>query len=755
MAAPMAQTGSVHTSSKNADKKTKTCKSRRETAVQGTNDSSIVSKCSMAAVGYFSDPYLHCFVSKTTRRSPLIHRGYYIRAKAVDFFLKKFLTSYPEKNQIVSLGAGFDSTYFRLRSEGVLSSTSFYEVDFPDVVQRKNSLIQNNKDLQKLIPGLQSQGEKGNPLIDLYTVDQLLFAMVNWNSMIIFLQSSLILTCFLITPLHHSSAVVKWAGEAFSEAVFVLYEQINPNDAFGKFMQKHFQLIGSPLKCINAFPTLCDQRDRFLKLGWSRSEVADMNYFYRELVPPDEHHRVESLEPFDEYEEWHLKCSHYMVVVASNASGFPSVLSDIGTPTETDSPGCLPVEGRAGCDLVKRFGHSSVMLRDKHSLVSFGGFGEEAGKHCRILDLTVTDIWTLQSYVVPVKVNPREVQVSRMHDQSILLRDGSVLLVGGRTSPIHMCTQVLKVEFSSKDPPSSALICTSEIQGEHNTEISSDQRPSSRPHSVNSVNHRPSEISENRLMNSNNKCADNGACDRCACGGGSGEGAVRGDGGQGGQYSGVRFQEMKTSGDSPSPRWRHAAVLIHYEGRDLLYLHGGRTDKELALDDSYLLDTQTFTWTKTEDKGPGRRQSHTASVWGDHVIIAGGMDQGLRPLASVFMFSVHTRQHTLLQVQESLLPRYSHTAHVIDNQLILVGGVNVNHSVPGVAVIDIDSKKVREFSIPVEYGEQLLMLHKHTSCYLGNNRILVIGGGGNCFSFGTHLNCSPFEIDISQCFGEK
>lgn len=212
---------------------------------------------------------------------------------------------------------------------------------------------------------------------------------------------------------------------------------------------------------------------------------------------------------------------------------------------------------------------------------------------------------------------------------------------------------------------------------------------------------------------------------------------------------------MKTSGDSPSPRWRHAAVLIHYEGLDLLYLHGGRTDKELALDDSYLLDTQTFTWTKIEDKGPGRRQSHTASVWGDHVIIAGGMDQGLRPLASVFMFSVHTRQHTLLQVQESLLPRYSHTAHVIDNQLILVGGVNVNHSVPGVAVIDIDSKKVREFSIPVECGEQLLMLHKHTSCYLGNNRILVIGGGGNCFSFGTHLNCSPFEIDISQCFGEK
>lgn len=37
MAAPMAQTVSVHTSNKNADKKTKTCKSRRETAVNIVN----------------------------------------------------------------------------------------------------------------------------------------------------------------------------------------------------------------------------------------------------------------------------------------------------------------------------------------------------------------------------------------------------------------------------------------------------------------------------------------------------------------------------------------------------------------------------------------------------------------------------------------------------------------------------------------------------------------------------------------------
>ena len=48
-----------------------------------------------------------------------------------------------------------------------------------------------------------------------------------------------------------------------------------------------------------------------------------------------------------------------------------------------------------------------------------------------------------------------------------------------------------------------------------------------------------------------------------------------------------------------------------------------------------------------------------------------------------------------------VIARYSHSAHVIRNQLFLVGGVNVNHSVPGVACVDMNSKKVTEFQIPV------------------------------------------------------
>lgn len=42
--------------------------------VQGTNDSSILSKVSMVKLGYFDDAFLREFVDKDVRRSPSINR---------------------------------------------------------------------------------------------------------------------------------------------------------------------------------------------------------------------------------------------------------------------------------------------------------------------------------------------------------------------------------------------------------------------------------------------------------------------------------------------------------------------------------------------------------------------------------------------------------------------------------------------------------------------------------------------------------
>ena len=57
-----------------------------------------------------------------------IYRGYYIRSKAVSTVVISFVEEHHSGAQIVSLGAGFDTTYFRLHSERKLSSCKYFEV---------------------------------------------------------------------------------------------------------------------------------------------------------------------------------------------------------------------------------------------------------------------------------------------------------------------------------------------------------------------------------------------------------------------------------------------------------------------------------------------------------------------------------------------------------------------------------------------------------------------------------------------------
>lgn len=56
-------------------------------------------------------------------------RGYYIRAKAINCVVTTFIEHHPlGKTQVLSLGAGFDTTFFRLHNEGKLPSCRYFEV---------------------------------------------------------------------------------------------------------------------------------------------------------------------------------------------------------------------------------------------------------------------------------------------------------------------------------------------------------------------------------------------------------------------------------------------------------------------------------------------------------------------------------------------------------------------------------------------------------------------------------------------------
>ncbi len=51
----------------------------------------------------------------------------------------------------MSLGAGFDSLYFRLQADKALDRTVVFEVDFPDVTCRKAAMINSNITLRGML----------------------------------------------------------------------------------------------------------------------------------------------------------------------------------------------------------------------------------------------------------------------------------------------------------------------------------------------------------------------------------------------------------------------------------------------------------------------------------------------------------------------------------------------------------------------------------------------------------------------------
>lgn len=83
-------------------------KQQRDELVQDTNKSSIVSKRSVEKLYYADEPeYFRYFVSKFKRRSPLINRGYWLRMKAIEHGVSRFLAERTAKKKVVvNLGCG-------------------------------------------------------------------------------------------------------------------------------------------------------------------------------------------------------------------------------------------------------------------------------------------------------------------------------------------------------------------------------------------------------------------------------------------------------------------------------------------------------------------------------------------------------------------------------------------------------------------------------------------------------------------------
>lgn len=240
---------------------------------------------------YARDPFPH---------SSYVFSGYYARYATVDLILKQFVTicrnSGTKESQIVSLGAGLDTGFFRCVNNG-FAPTSYYELDFPDVTSKKSSIIRENEILMNCVRGIAPnqdaqvsstanhvespvddaqikfmENEAGgcdimSPKYNLLTADlrdiaacqaALAAAGINFSVPTLFLSECVLI---YLEP-EESCAIIAWTAKAFERAVFVTYEQIRPHDAFGQVMARNLEERGYSLRGLHAFPDIQSQTAR-------------------------------------------------------------------------------------------------------------------------------------------------------------------------------------------------------------------------------------------------------------------------------------------------------------------------------------------------------------------------------------------------------------------------------------------------------------------------------------------------------------
>lgn len=693
--------------------------------VAGTNDYSIHSKASIVAKGYVEDPFLNWFVGgdqwSSNRRSPIINRGYYVRHRALEFGFRKALAS-SSSNVVISLGAGFDTSALRYHKEAF-----FIELDYPAVCRRKADILAEDDRLAKVLQCSSNElifSNNSNCFItsprylllgvDLRQPENVVKTLVEEKVLekVLLTSKSSSINFILLNECSLCYIAQEDADALLAKMLDFLTDKLSPERKvtftylgyemlasetstpdYGQFLLCHFDAMGAG---ILTFLREAEINERFLikRLHFDELEMINMKTFWRgpQLNGNEtERKRIRSLEPFDEFEELDSVCSSYALTIARKGRKVTEngdqvkVKNRLETSSEKELSPFVQYN-----NLLSVFGHCSHFDAEKGQIRIFGGFGLE----------------------------PMDSNESRKSNSG-----------HRRYRPIvelHIPQTNSKRNSSNTDP--------------HLRLLHSSQSPLSAINRVHAqVVHLGGNFSTSRYLLSGGRTSPTAIQ----------ASAILEIEDQGSSATTYRLVDQL---DWNAPKaFRHVCSRLGVNSEKIIQF-GGITDQEKSTQKGtvFLFEINTNSWSKTQiNNFDTERHSAAFTSFGDHsLLINGGLDLATDSFQSRFapFELIDSREMTVHEMKlrksdHDLQLLYGHRLQMInDHEVLVVGGIG-NQKIENTALrVDLRALAVTAMYRLQCQSQSLLMLHNHTTALTADNRLVIIGGGGNCFSFGTHFN---------------
>ncbi|KAJ9601924.1 carboxy methyl transferase for protein phosphatase 2A [Cladophialophora chaetospira] len=330
--------------------------------VQQTDHDAATSRQSAVDAGYLEDPFTALLHEgdPVSRRLPLMNRGTYIRTMGIDRVVDTFLLAAGDgRRQIISLGAGSDTRYFRLKQKRRKLDVVYHELDFEANTRRKIAKMRGHafSATAKTRTGVDTRAEEvelsqneaalvsPNYIIHPQDLRDLPRREAPLSGIDKTLPTLIISECCLVyLPPDDADAVLRYFSGLFADTTplaIVVYEPIRPHDPFGKTMISNLANRGLQLQTLEKYHDPVQQTARLNSYGFGPRQLqsgddglaADIDFVWRRWISAHEKERVEGLEWMDEVEEFVLLAKHYCIAWGWRGFALESPWEDLPRPS--------------------------------------------------------------------------------------------------------------------------------------------------------------------------------------------------------------------------------------------------------------------------------------------------------------------------------------------------------------------------------------------------------------------------------------